>query len=83
MAERVCNHASMTLSIVTGSNAGIGLATAKGLAAAGHQVVIAGRNATKCAAAADEVRSLAPGATVETLALDLASMASVRADGAR
>lgn len=72
----------MTLSIVTGSNAGIGLATAKGLAAAGHQVVIAGRNAPKCAAAADEVRAGSPGAVVETLSLDLASLASVRAAAA-
>ena len=43
------------VAIVTGGNGGIGLGMAKGLAGAGATVVIAGRNATKGAAAARDV----------------------------
>ena len=43
------------VAIVTGGNGGIGLGMARGLAAAGAKVVVAGRNAQKSAAAAKEV----------------------------
>ena len=43
------------VAIVTGGNGGIGLGMARGLAAAGARVVVAGRNAAKSAAAAKEV----------------------------
>ncbi|MEQ1883088.1 MAG: SDR family NAD(P)-dependent oxidoreductase, partial [Burkholderiales bacterium] len=43
------------VAIVTGGNGGIGLGMARGLAAAGAKVVVAGRNAQKSAAAAEEV----------------------------
>ena len=39
------------VALVTGGNGGIGLGMAKGLAAAGAMVAIAGRNAAKNAAA--------------------------------
>ena len=44
------------VAIVTGGNGGIGLGMARGLAAAGAKVVVAGRNAQKSAAAAKETR---------------------------
>lgn len=59
--------------LVTGSSQGIGLALAQGLAAAGAQVVLNGRDPDKLAAAAAGV----PGA--ETLAFDATDHMAVRA----
>lgn len=64
--------------LITGSNAGLGLATAKALAAKGAKVLLACRNAAKARAAVAEVRAVATG-PVEALPLDLASLASVAA----
>jgi len=50
------------VAIVTGGNGGIGLGMAKGLAAAGAAIVVAGRNETKNAAALAELSKLGPGA---------------------
>jgi len=47
------------VAIVTGGNGGIGLGMARGLAAAGAKVVVAGRNAHKSAAAATEIGGIA------------------------
>ena len=47
------------VAIVTGGNGGIGLGMARGLAAAGARVVVAGRNAAKSAAAAKEIGGIA------------------------
>ncbi|MSX94422.1 MAG: SDR family NAD(P)-dependent oxidoreductase, partial [Actinobacteria bacterium] len=66
------------VALVTGSSGGIGLETAREFAGVGATVVLANRDAAKSAAAADEIRSSVPGAQVETIALDLASLASVR-----
>jgi NAD(P)-dependent dehydrogenase (short-subunit alcohol dehydrogenase family) len=74
MQNRVC--------LVTGANRGIGLATATGLARLGATVVLMCRDAQRCARAADIVRSEGGGANVSTVALDLASLASVRAAAA-
>jgi NAD(P)-dependent dehydrogenase (short-subunit alcohol dehydrogenase family) len=63
--------------LVTGANSGIGRQTAIRLAQAGATVVMACRNPDKAAAAGDDVRRAAPDATVSTLSLDLASLASV------
>jgi NAD(P)-dependent dehydrogenase (short-subunit alcohol dehydrogenase family) len=65
--------------VVTGANGGLGLETARQLAAKGAHVVMAVRNQEKAAAAADQIRSSAPDAALELVALDLASQASVRA----
>jgi len=65
--------------VVTGANGGLGLETARQLAAKGAHVVMAVRNQKKAEAAVDEIRSSAPDAALELVALDLASQASVRA----
>jgi gluconate 5-dehydrogenase len=59
--------------LVTGSSQGIGLALARGLAAAGAQVVLNGRDSVKLGAAAAEI----PGA--RTLPFDVTDRAAVRA----
>jgi NAD(P)-dependent dehydrogenase (short-subunit alcohol dehydrogenase family) len=68
------------IAVVTGGNSGIGKEAAIGIARAGAHVVIAARNPTKAAAALTEIESRAgaPG-RVETIPIDLASFASVRA----
>jgi protochlorophyllide reductase len=66
--------------LVTGANAGLGLAIARAFAKKGARVLMACRNATKAEAAAQEVRAWAQeGRGVEVVPLDLASLASVAA----
>jgi len=69
--------------IVTGASAGIGKATAAGLAALGAHVVMPCRNVPKCEAAMARIRAAVPAASLEMMHLDLASLADVRrfADG--
>lgn len=62
------------VAFITGGNGGIGLGMAKGLAAAGASVVIAGRNKTKAQSALSELRSL--GAQAEFVDLDVLKEAS-------
>lgn len=64
--------------VVTGANAGLGYFTGEQLAGAGAHVVLACRNPAKAAAAVAAIRGRAPGASVSTLELDLADLASVR-----
>lgn len=68
--------------LVTGANSGLGLQTAKALAAAGATVLMGCRNADKAASAKTEIESAAPGATVEVIELDLADLSSVEAAAA-
>ncbi|MFI5592381.1 oxidoreductase [Amycolatopsis sp. NPDC051758] len=65
------------VAVVTGANGGLGLATALALAGQGAHVVMAARDAAKAALARDRIRAESPGASVEIVALDLGSLASV------
>ena len=65
--------------MITGGNAGLGLATAVGVARTGASVILAVRSAAKGAAAAEHVRGVVPGASVDVMSLDLASLTSIRA----
>lgn len=67
--------------LVTGGNAGLGLATAIGLAPTGARVVITARDAARGEAAIATVRERT-GVAPEVVALDLASFASIRAAAA-
>ncbi len=66
--------------LVTGVSVGIGVETARSLAAHGAQVVGAARNLSKAKAATEQVHDqAAEGGGLELVQLDLASLASVRA----
>ena len=68
--------------LVTGASSGLGLRSAEALVARGARVVLGCRNPVKADAALAQVRSLASGPEPELLAIDLASLASVRAAAA-
>ncbi|RJK95949.1 SDR family oxidoreductase [Vallicoccus soli] len=65
--------------VLTGGSDGIGLVIARRLAAAGADLVLPVRSSAKGDAAAAHLRTQVPGARVTLHALDLASLASVRA----
>jgi NAD(P)-dependent dehydrogenase (short-subunit alcohol dehydrogenase family) len=69
------------VAIVTGANDGLGTETARVLALAGAQVVMACRNLPAAEAVATRLRATLPAGagTLEVMALDLANLASVRA----
>jgi len=67
--------------VITGGNAGIGYFTAEQLATTGAHVVLAARDLAKAGVAADSIRGQVPGASVDILSVDLASIESVRAAG--
>ena len=70
--------------LVTGVSAGLGVETARTLAAHGAQVVGAARDLDKARGAIKAVREQARnGGALELVALDLASLASVRAGADR
>lgn len=66
------------VAVVTGANRGLGLEIAKVLAGTGAHVVMAVRDPDKAGPATQAVRVHAPDATIDTVALDLADLASVR-----
>ena len=65
--------------VVTGANAGLGLAISRTLATAGADVVLACRNTGKAERAAEEIRATDPAARLEVQELDLADLDSVAA----
>ncbi|MBK1721184.1 SDR family oxidoreductase [Thiocystis violacea] len=67
------------LAVITGGTGGLGYETALALAAAGAEVVLAGRNDSKGANAVARIRAAHPDATARFERLDLASLASVAA----
>ncbi|MCJ8311023.1 MAG: SDR family oxidoreductase [Rhizobiaceae bacterium] len=67
---------SDTTVLITGSSQGIGLALAQGLALAGADIVLNGRNLEKLAAAADALRG--QGAQVRELAFDATDNVAVK-----
>src|ERR1700691_3477347 len=67
--------------LVTGASAGLGVETARSLAAHGAQVVGAARDLNKAKAATEQVRrdAAANGGSFEVVELDLGNLKSVRA----
>jgi 2-deoxy-D-gluconate 3-dehydrogenase len=65
------------VAVITGGNGGIGLGMAKGMAAAGATIVVAGRDAAKNAAAVNDLA--AAGGTASAIPVDVLQEASCRA----
>ncbi|MGW7525992.1 SDR family NAD(P)-dependent oxidoreductase [Streptomyces sp. NPDC054783] len=65
--------------VVTAGTAGIGWETALGLAEAGLEVTVVGRNAERGARAVERINAMAPLHSARFLAADLASLDAVRA----
>ncbi len=66
------------VAVVTGANGGLGLESARALAAAGAHVVMAARNQQKAAEALAAIRGGDQHASLEVVPLDLGSQAAVR-----
>jgi NAD(P)-dependent dehydrogenase (short-subunit alcohol dehydrogenase family) len=66
------------VAVVTGANGGLGLSTARALAAAGGDVVIAARNQERAAEAMGRIRDGVPDARLTLVELDLGSLDSVQ-----
>ncbi|ANW22493.1 SDR family NAD(P)-dependent oxidoreductase [Streptomyces clavuligerus] len=69
--------------VVTAGTGGIGLETAKGLAAQGFTVTVVGRDAQRGARALERIAAVATGGGPAFLAADLSSLREVRALAAR
>lgn len=64
--------------IVTGGNRGIGYATVAALVQRGAHVILTSRDLKRGEEAAAQVRAVSPGASIEVMSLDLASLANIR-----
>lgn len=71
------------VAIITGATGGLGYETALALAAAHARVIVTGRNAAKGWNAVNAICAMHPHADVRFEALDLASLASVKAFSAK
>jgi NAD(P)-dependent dehydrogenase (short-subunit alcohol dehydrogenase family) len=69
--------------LITGANAGIGLAAAQQLAQAGHRLLLGCRDQARGEQAAQQLRLAAPGAEISVLELDMSLQRSIRAAAAR
>ncbi|MGW6929831.1 oxidoreductase [Lentzea sp. NPDC054927] len=69
--------------LITGANSGIGLETARVLAGHGARVILAGRSQDKLDTAVTALLADQPGARLDTLVLDLGSLASIAAAAGR
>lgn len=78
MKSNIAQTLTGRVALITGANTGIGLVTARELAARGAHVFIACRSLEKGQVAADEIRKATGNAQVEVLALDLGDFESVR-----
>jgi retinol dehydrogenase-12 len=67
------------VALITGSNTGVGLETARGLAEQGATIVMTARSREKGDAAVADVKASTGNDDVELIVLDLASLESVRA----
>ena len=76
-SNQIPNLSGKTL-IVTGGNSGLGYEAALQLAGKGARVVLACRNPEKARGAIEAITSAKPGASLEAMELDLASLTSVR-----
>jgi NAD(P)-dependent dehydrogenase (short-subunit alcohol dehydrogenase family) len=66
------------VAMITGGNSGIGFATASKLAARGFHIILASRNQQASQKAIARMVASQPGASVESIPLDLASFSAVR-----
>jgi NAD(P)-dependent dehydrogenase (short-subunit alcohol dehydrogenase family) len=64
--------------LITGANSGIGLQTARGLAAAGADLILLCRDPGRGAAARDDIARLASGSEPDLVVADLFSQADIR-----
>ena len=67
------------LAIITGATGGLGYETALGLARAGHEILLTGRDVAKGQTALQSLRAAIPTANARFALLDVASLASVAA----
>ncbi len=72
----------MTTIVITGASSGIGLETARGLAAQGARVIMVVRSRERGEAAIANIHATAPDAKLELVLADLYSLADVRKAGA-
>jgi len=64
--------------VVTGANSGIGLETARGIAAAGFRTVLLCRNPERAEAARADIAATVPGAELDVVLADIGVQADVR-----
>ena len=74
---------SAPLAVITGTTHGIGRVTSRELARAGYRVLMLCRNLPAAQLVCEEIRARVPGAEVDSLGCDLASLASVRQSAAQ